>query len=286
VGYKVALIGVGYWGKRLKGYIEDNERLELKYICDSKSDLNEVWKDKEVKAVVVATPIDTHYGLVKEALWSGKHVLCEKPLAMKVWEIEELREVAKGRGLSLVTEFTYTFSPSINWVRTNIFGELLGVDFSLKHVGRFIKFDVYWLLMTHLLSVVDMFVPLSALWKFESKDIIREETGLVYFNGETKGQLSVSLNYPDKEARFVFYYDRKTVVCNLLEGTVRVVDYERVEGALRDKLIIGTKELQFREEHNLRHAVEHFVDVLDRKKEDNIERAMWVTKIVEDMKCQ
>jgi len=157
------------------------------------------------------------------------------------------------------------------------------VDFSLKHVGRFIKFDVYWLLMTHLLSVVDMFVPLSSLWKFTGEDIIEKETGLVYFNGETKGQLSVSLNYPDKEARFVFYYDRKTVVCNLLEGTIRVVDYERVEGALRGKLTTGTKELQFEENHNLRHAVEHFVGVLDEKKESNVERAMWVTKVVEDL---
>ena len=56
-----ALIGCGYWGSKLKRYIEENQDFSLKYICNSKSDLNEVWNDKEITAVVVATPNKTHY---------------------------------------------------------------------------------------------------------------------------------------------------------------------------------------------------------------------------------
>jgi len=51
-----ALIGCGYRGSKLKRYIEENQNFNLKYVCNSKSDLNEVWKDKQAIAVVVATP--------------------------------------------------------------------------------------------------------------------------------------------------------------------------------------------------------------------------------------
>ena len=71
-----ALIGCGYWGSKLKRYIEENQNFNLKYICNSKSDLNEVWNDKQITAVVVATPNETHSSIVKSALLHGKNVLC------------------------------------------------------------------------------------------------------------------------------------------------------------------------------------------------------------------
>ena len=94
--FKTALIGIGYWGSKLKRYIEANPEFELRYTCNSKSDLNEVWDDEEVLAVIVATPTPTHYPIVKAALQSGKNVFAEKPLALKAAECEELRQIAQG----------------------------------------------------------------------------------------------------------------------------------------------------------------------------------------------
>ncbi len=51
--------------------------------------------DPELDAVVIATPVPTHYALAKQALEAGKHVLVEKPPAMKGAEMDEL--VAAGR---------------------------------------------------------------------------------------------------------------------------------------------------------------------------------------------
>ena len=72
-----ALIGCGYWGSKLQTYIEQNRSFDLKYVCDSKSDLELVWNDRGVHAVVVATPNATHYSTVRAALLHDKNVLSE-----------------------------------------------------------------------------------------------------------------------------------------------------------------------------------------------------------------
>ena len=78
----IALIGYGYWGSKLYHYLKENQNFNLKYVyalskkdCpEFIKDINLIWKDKSVKAVVIATPIETHYALVKEALLHHKNV--------------------------------------------------------------------------------------------------------------------------------------------------------------------------------------------------------------------
>ena len=60
------------------------------------ADFDELLADPELEAVVVATPVPTHYELRKRALEAGKHVFVEKPPAMTRAEMEDL--VATGRG--------------------------------------------------------------------------------------------------------------------------------------------------------------------------------------------
>ena len=98
-----ALIGIGYWGSKLRRYIEQNESFSLKYICNSKSDLNEVWNDKEITAVVVATRNDTHYSMAKSALLSGKNILTEKkPKLIHIAEKLVAHETLEGEELEAV----------------------------------------------------------------------------------------------------------------------------------------------------------------------------------------
>jgi len=290
--YEVALIGTGYWGKRLSRYIEENPNLSLKYTCNSKSDLNEVWKDRDVQVVVVATPIDTHYDVVKQALLAGKHILSEKPLAMRVEEVLQLKALSEKNELLLLTEFTYTFSESLQYIRSMLipdclFGKLKAVDFSLKYIGRFIKFDVYWLLASHLLSVLDIFTPIKGLI-FDGYDLIvhegKVETGLIYFNGRVNGQLSVSLNYPEREARFIFYGETGTIVYNALTNpSVKFAWYERVEGALHNELVKRSYSCHWDESNNLRHAVKYLVKALNGEAPSNIDRSVEVTRILENL---
>ncbi len=109
----VALVGYGYWGPNLlRNYIE-LQGAWVQWVCDSdpealkrvatrypsvpcSSDYQQVLDDATVDAVVLATPISSHFPLAKQALLAGKHVFVEKPLAGSTAEAKEL--VASGRG--------------------------------------------------------------------------------------------------------------------------------------------------------------------------------------------
>ena len=108
---RVAHAGVGGWGRNVVRVV--GELAELAWICDTDdgrhADYAERYPrargdsltstrllaDDTVEAVVIATPVPTHYALAKLALEAGKHVFVEKPPAMRAAEMEELVELAR-----------------------------------------------------------------------------------------------------------------------------------------------------------------------------------------------
>ena len=168
----IALIGCGYWGSKLQRYIQDSSAFDLKYVCNSKSNL-EVWKDKDVSAVIVATPNETHYEITRQALLHRKSVMCEKPLALTEAECLELKMLTarnlsnSNRDLELCVEYTHTFSKALQRAKelidSGMIGKVLGIEMATKHLGRFGGGSVYWLLGSRMLAVLDMFVPLNTL---------------------------------------------------------------------------------------------------------------------------
>ena len=109
--------GLGAWGKNLARNFD--EIADLAWLCDADEsrrrefaarypsarvtgDFEELLADPELEAVVVATPVPTHYELAKLALEAGKHVFVEKPPAMRAHEMEELCDLAEERDLVLM----------------------------------------------------------------------------------------------------------------------------------------------------------------------------------------
>lgn len=289
-----SLIGCGYWGSKLQRYIEENKNFYLKYVCNSKFDLSKVWRDKQVQVVIVATPNATHYQIVKEALIAGKHVLSEKPLALKTSQCLEMKKIAEDSDLKLHVEYTYTFSKSIKkaveWVHKGKIGKLLSMEMSTKHLGRFGGGSVYWLLGSHMLAVLDMFVPLQDL-KFRRKNMVlhknQVETGIILFEGVIAGQIFVSLNHPFKEAKIIIYGENGTIIYNPRDQPIplRLMKYERLRWTVGSKLPKQTETYIADEGNNLRLAIKSFYNVLGGKEESNIARAVLVTKILEDLRC-
>jgi len=287
--YNIALIGVGYWGSKLKKYIENNSNFNLKYVCDVNSDLNEVWNDKNITAVVVATPNATHYEIVKSALLSGKNVLSEKPLALKTKECKDLKKIASDKNLVILTEYTYTFSKALNKAKELVekgeIGQILGIEMAVRHLGRFGGGSVYWLLGSHMLSVLDMFISLEKL-SFKKTDLVvsdgQVETGVISFDGEISGQIFLSLNYPEKETRITIYGENGTIVyipSSLL--SLYVEKYKKLKWST--ELPRERAEFHIDEKNNLKYAIERFYNVLERLNEDNIDRAISITKILENI---
>jgi predicted dehydrogenase len=178
---RVAVIGAGYWGPNLARNFRTSPEWELAAICDLDreraealsdrvgrvdvyTDLDELLARDDIDAVAVATPARTHHGVVLAALRAGKHVLVEKPLAdSRERAIEMVREAAS-RGLVLMADHTYCYTPAVLRIRELIvegaLGDLLFIDSVRINLGLIQPdVDVLWDLAPHDLSIIDFVVP-------------------------------------------------------------------------------------------------------------------------------
>ena len=114
----------------------------------------------DVTAVVLATPVATHYPLAKAALESGKHVLVEKPLATTTAHAEELVALAAARQLVLGVDHTYVYHPAVQCIRELVrsgeLGKLAYIDASRINLGLFQHdVNVLWDLAVHDLAIIN-----------------------------------------------------------------------------------------------------------------------------------
>jgi predicted dehydrogenase len=172
----VALIGYGYWGPNLLRNYMELPGAWVEWVCDSRpealakaqarypavpgtTDYRQVLDDPKVEAVVIATPISTHFPLAKEAFLAGKHVFVEKPMTGNTAEAVELLELAKAKGLTLMVGHTFVFSPPVRRVKEIIdsgeLGDIFFVTSSRVNLGLHQKdVSVVWDLAPHDLSIL------------------------------------------------------------------------------------------------------------------------------------
>jgi predicted dehydrogenase len=144
---RTAVVGLGYWGPNLARNLQELPAAQLVAMCDPREealqavgirypqarlsrDFEEILDDADIEAVVVATPVSTHYALATAALEAKKHVFVEKPLAASSTEALDLIERARSYGLTLMPGHTFLYSPPVNMVRDLInSGELGDIHF-------------------------------------------------------------------------------------------------------------------------------------------------------------
>lgn len=96
------------------------------------TDYRELLKRDDVHAVVVATPNFTHAPIVLDAIAAGKHVLCEKPLAMDFAESVKMYKAAEAAKVRHMTAFTYRFVPAMHYVQSLVQGGVLGKPYHFR----------------------------------------------------------------------------------------------------------------------------------------------------------
>ncbi len=152
----IAVVGLGYWGPNLLRNAWENEGATVRYACDrdeqalasvaarypgikQTTELDEVLADDDVDAVMIATPVSSHYQLAKRALEAGKHVFVEKPLAEHSEQCTELIDIAEDKGLVLMPGHTFLYSPPVRKVKELLVagevGELFFGTFSRVNLG-------------------------------------------------------------------------------------------------------------------------------------------------------
>ena len=170
---RVGVAGLGHWGPNLARNFA--ELADLAWLCDAdpaKRELGsrypqarwtdsfaEMLEDPELEAVVIATPVPTHYELARHALEAGKHVLVEKPPAMRGHEMDELVALAAGRDLVLMPGHLLLYHPAVRKLKELIgrgdLGEVLCVYGNRQNLGIIRQNEnALWSLGVHDLSVI------------------------------------------------------------------------------------------------------------------------------------
>jgi len=170
----IGVVGLNYWGPNLVRNF--NDLAELTWLCDldekqlanigaryphakTTTSFEELLADDSLDAVVIATPVPTHYALAKQALEAGKHVFVEKPPAMRAAEMDELVELAAARDRVLMPGHLLLYHPGVLKVKELIadgeLGDVLCVYGNRVNLGIVRSNEnALWSLGVHDLSVI------------------------------------------------------------------------------------------------------------------------------------
>jgi predicted dehydrogenase len=172
----VGLIGLGYWGPNLLRVLADNDDVDVKWLCDRDSErlarfgrrhpacrpttrAEVLLEDPEVEAVVIATPVSTHFDLAAASLAAGKHTFVEKPLAPSSALAGELISRAARADRTLMCGHTFLYSPPVRTVRCMLdagaLGEVYFASSSRVNLGPYRSdVSVVWDLGPHDFSIL------------------------------------------------------------------------------------------------------------------------------------
>jgi len=172
---RFGIIGWGYWGPKIARNLDALPCASVTMVADTDEKrlhslhTNQPWIrtttqpedvfSSEVDAVVIATPVRTHYQLARLALLAGKHTLVEKPLTASVEEAEELVALAKAQERILMVGHTFEYHPAVNELKKLIesgdLGRIYCIEAERVNLGLFRNdINVIWDLAPHDISIL------------------------------------------------------------------------------------------------------------------------------------
>ena len=198
---KIAIIGLGKWGKNLlrefsnvscvtKCHTRGNQKniswLRRNYpkVVHTTS-IRDILTDKNIDAVAISTPINSHFKIAKNALESGKHVFVEKPMASSVIEAKQLVKIAKSKNLNLFVGHVFLYNEIFKKIKKIDKQEFITyAHFAWKKFGTFDE-DIFKNLLSHDISLI--------LALFGSPNRIRLTNNVGFIT--TSDRISLELNF-------------------------------------------------------------------------------------------
>ena len=172
---RFGVIGWGYWGPKIARNLDSLSHAAVTMVADTDASrftnlaVNQPWIQtttlienifrSDVDAIVIATPVSTHFQLAREALLHGKHVLVEKPLTANVTEAEELVALAQKQQRILMVGHTFEYNPAVNELRKLVqsgeLGKIYCIEAERVNLGLFRNdINVIWDLAPHDISIL------------------------------------------------------------------------------------------------------------------------------------
>ena len=251
----VGVIGYGYWGPNLVRNFADQPQCRVAHVADADADrlahalrrhpgtrtsrdASGLLADPAVDAVAIATPVSTHYELGMAALRAGKHVLIEKPLAATSDEARRLIDEADRRGLVLMVDHTFVYTPAVRKMHAlaaaGELGDLYYYDSVRINLGLFQRdVNVLWDLAVHDLSIMDFVL--------RRQPIAVSATGLahvpgrpeniaymtMFFEGTLIAHVHANWLSPVKVRRTILGGSRRMILFDDLETSEKIKVYDR-----------------------------------------------------------
>ncbi len=241
----IAQIGVGYWGPNLLRNLISNSDVNLTTVVDLSSerrqfvksqypnvqttdDVEEVFKNSDIKAVVISTPVETHYELAIKALNSGKHILVEKPMATTSNEVNKINKIATNKSLVAMVGHTFLFNSCVRKIKKLIddgeLGEIRYIYSQRVNLGR-IRSDVdaLWNLAPHDISIIQYWLNEPNPEKVDCNGMSYVQEGIddvVFMNIKYKNNVMANIHVSWLDPRKI---RRMTVV-----GSKKMVFYDDI----------------------------------------------------------
>ncbi len=209
---QIGVIGYGYWGPNVARNFAESNVTSLGGICDNSpdrlqkasrshpgaklfSDPSEMINDPNIDAIVVATPIGTHFEFANQALMAGKHVFVEKPITTSSEKARLLIDLAEKKGLTLMVDHTFVYTGAVRKMRNLIeagdIGEIYYYDSVRVNLGLFQSdVNVMWDLAVHDLAILD--------YVLKERPCAVSATGMNHFDGKPENIAYITLFFNSK----------------------------------------------------------------------------------------
>lgn len=272
---KIGVIGCGYWGPNLVRNFSSmtdatvtavadvrQERLDFigrqfRQISMLTTNARELIDSSEVDAVVVCTPVSTHFELGRLTLEAGKHLLLEKPFAATAAEASRLIDLAASKSLTLMVDHTFVYTGAVRKIRELIddgsLGELYYFDSVRVNLGLFQHdVNVIWDLAPHDVSIMDYLlaqppraVAASGVAHFESgiENIAYIST---FYDNNLLGHIHVNWLAPVKVRKTLISGSKRMVIYDDMEPSEKVKIYDRGVDMIEDREQIYHMLIQYR----------------------------------------
>jgi len=250
----IGIIGYGYWGPNLCRNFNLQQNAKLYAIAESKIErhksikdqfpsvklygsADEIINDNQVDAIVIATPVYSHFELAMKALKSGKHVMLEKPMTSNVKQAVKLIEVSENLGLVLMVDHTFLYTAAVQKIKemidSGVIGNLKYFDSTRINLGLFQSdVNVLWDLAPHDISII--------LHLLKERPFSVNATGISHLNNGIEDLAYLTLNYnnnmiahfncswtsPVKVRQILVGGDKKMILYNDIEPTEKLKVYD------------------------------------------------------------
>jgi predicted dehydrogenase len=252
---RVGVVGYGYWGPNLVRNFSDVAGCEVAAVSDlsaerralatrrhpsvtAVADATAMIRDPDIDAIIIATPVSSHFNLAMEAFAAGKHVWVEKPLALNSAQAERLVEQADRVGKTLLVDHTFAYTPAVRKMRELVdsddLGQIYYYDSVRVNLGLFQHdVNVIWDLAVHDLSIMD--------YVLGEKPLAVSATGMAHVPGQPENIAYLTLFYPSsliahvhvnwlapvKVRRTLVGGSRKMIVYDDLEPSEKIKVYDK-----------------------------------------------------------